>query len=153
MRLLQAFILAVSVASVARAGFSYLPLTGPPALRILAVRTPKTVPVAILAPTPVALVTNADDCTNVAAVANDAGPLLPPVNLGAANPVDSAPGTPGFVLPAQDMLGMTPEMVAAYFQPVAVGTNGVALPVQFRVGFIPPLADPDKSSHAEYIVK
>src|SRR4051812_33559888 len=46
--LLKALILSVSVATVTRAGIAYLPLTGPPALRVMAVKSPKPVPAMII---------------------------------------------------------------------------------------------------------
>ena len=60
------------------------------------------------------------------------------------------PGTPIFQLSTPDLMGITPQMLAAYFSPA--GTNAaVALP--FRVGFVPPVAPPGLSSHSEYNVK
>ena len=60
-----------------------------------------------------------------------------------------------FALPTPDLLGLTPQMLATYFRPVRFGTNAAALTGPFHVGFMPPLPppEPDKSSHAEYIVK
>ena len=57
-----------------------------------------------------------------------------------------------FMLPTPDLLGISPQMLASYFRPVQLGTNYAALTGPFHVTFMPPLP-PDKSSHAEYIVK
>jgi len=157
--LLKALILAVGIGSVARAGMSYLPLTGPPAMRMQVVKVPKLAVVAMIAPAKMAkALTNADTCvdTNVAATAGDGSymGILPAISIGAGNPLDAAPGTSVFALPEQTLSSMTPEMLAAYFNPTAIGTNGtVTAAPPFRIDFVPPLGQPDKSSHAEYIVK
>jgi hypothetical protein len=78
---------------------------------------------------------------------------LPPIVLGADNALQ-IPGTtaaPIMQLSTPDLMGITPEMLATYFHPNAAGTNAVAVPVPFRVGFVPPLAPP--SSHSEYNLK
>ena len=60
---------------------------------------------------------------------------------------------PVMALPTSELFGLTPQMLATYFQPLAGGTNGTMVTDPFHVSFIPPFALPDKSSHAEYIVK
>jgi hypothetical protein len=57
-----------------------------------------------------------------------------------------------FSLPAPDLLGISPDMLATYFRPVRTGTNSAELIGPFHVSFTPPVA-PDRSSHAQYIVK
>jgi hypothetical protein len=158
MGLMKAFILAVSVATVARAGMSYLPLTGPKSLRVLAAKPPKgletTIVAAKLLPLPAA-----DNCTNsfpqatTETDANNSRYPLPPISLGAGNPLDATAGGSIFVLGTPDFLSLTPEMLAAYFTPVAGSTNAVVIPAPFHVGFVPPLLQIQKSSSAEYIIK
>jgi hypothetical protein len=140
----------------------YLPLIGPPPLRVQAVKSPSAAVVKFEAFQPAATNLPAAAGTNalsiVAAVGATNGPDASAV---AAMPL-VAPATDGslgatfagsvFSLPAPDLLGITPQMLAAYFRPIMVGTNSAALSGPFHVSFIPPLP-PDKSSHAEYHVK
>jgi hypothetical protein len=158
--LLKALILAVGLGSVARAGMSYLPLTGPPALRMQVVKAPKPAEVAMINTTKLAksaMSTNAETCvdTNTAVNGSDGSNLgrMPAIPIGAGNALDGAPGATVFAMPEEGLSGMTPEMLATYFTPAAAGTNGVAIAAPFRIDFIPPFGEPDKSSHAEYIVK
>lgn len=159
--LVKAFILAVGIATAARAGLAYLPLAGPPQLRVLAVKNAKQVPAPTietatahsetnaLAP----LATSTANSNNTASVII-AAPTdnLPPIVMSTGNALDSVFTTPIFALATPDLMGITPQMLATYFHPVAFGTNGVEVVAPFRVGFVPPLL-PEKSSHAEYIVK
>ena len=55
-------------------------------------------------------------------------------------------------MPTPDLLGITPQMLATYFRPIQLGTNSAVPIMPFQVIFMPPMP-PDKSSHAEYIVK
>jgi len=166
--LFKALILAVGVASVARAGIAYLPLTGPPALRMLTMKSPKLTPMIAVPAMKIELSTNLatgdSNCPDIkalntnmtATVVNSAGdyaPTLPILVMGPDNPLGVPNGASIFNLPAQDTMGITPQILATYFQPMISGTNGTAVAGPFRVGFIPPFAQPDKSSHAEYIVK
>ena len=166
--LIKAMALAIGIAAAARAGSPYLPFTGPGALRVQAMKHPQPVPVDKIAASPMATVTNpavanANTCVDSNApevVVNSAGGYntnllgpLPVITMGAGNPLESVSGPPFFMQPAQNMLGMTPQMLATYFQPTAIGSNGVVLGAPFPIGFIPPLSEPDKSSHAEYIIK
>ncbi len=154
--LVKAFILALVLATAARAGLAYLPLAGPPQLRVLAVPPPQPIP----APTietvaahnetnnfaPFAIATaNTNNAVSVITAAPD---NLPPIVMSQG----SVLGAPIFALATPDLMGITPQMLATYFHPVAFGTNGIEVVAPFRVGFIPPLL-PEKSSHAEYIVK
>ena len=159
--LFKAFVLAASVATVARAGMAYLPLTGPAALRVLVVKAPKPIEATVItarSPNPAA-----DNCTNavfpeaVAAVSatNSAFPL-PPVTMSTGSSLDVSAGTSIFLMASPDFLSITPEMLAAYFTPAVPctnGTNGIVVPAPFHVGFVPPLLQVQKSSTAEYIVK
>ena len=166
--LIKAMVLAIGITVVARAGSPYLPFTGPGALRVQAGKHPQPVPVAQIAESPIVTPTNlpaanAKTCVDSNApevVVNSAGGdstnlmgAFPVIAMGPGNPLESASGPLIFVSPAQNMLGMTPQMLMTYFQPTAIGTNSVVLGAPFPIGFIPPLAEPDKSSHAEYIIK
>ena len=150
--LIKAFLLAVSVATVARAGMAYLPLTGPAALRVLAVRPPPQIQTTVIAAKPPASAT--ENCTNAifpetvaANPATNSDFPLPPLTMGASTSI---------LMASPDFLSVTPEMLAAYFTPAALctnGVNGVVIPAPFHVGFVPPLLQIQKSSTAEYIVK
>jgi len=166
--LIKAFVLAASVATIARAGLSYLPLTGPASMRVAIVKSPVQPPepkIVFVAALP------AHDTNSPAAVENcvaDTNPIvisskpsdddskLPPIVLGADNALQipgpaPANGPSMMQLATPVLMGITPEMLATYFQPNATGTNALVVPVPFRVGFVPPLATP--SSHSEYNVK
>ena len=164
--LIKALILAVAVASAARAGTAYLPRTGPPALRMLAVKSPK---VASVMTTQISTNLAAGDtnCPDIRALNTNTtetvvgsagfspnfGGTLPAITMGPGNPLEAPNGASVFALPSQDTMGMTPQLLATYFQPLVLGTNGTAVAAPFRVGFIPPLAEPEKSSHSAYIIK
>jgi hypothetical protein len=166
--LIKAFVLAAGIATVARAGLSYLPLTGPAPMRVAIVKSPVQPPepkIAFVAMLP------AHDTNSPAAVENcvaDTNPIvissrpsddeskLPPIVLGADNALQipgSAGASGGGMMPlaTPDLMGISPEMLATYFRPNAGGTNAVVVPAPYRVGFVPPLATP--SSHSEYNVK
>jgi len=163
--LIKALILATGVSTVAHAGLAYLPLTGPPALRVLAVKSPKAAPVAKIetAKKVVAEDTNcppidikAFNTNTTETVVNSAGGYgsnLPKIVMGPGNPLEMPNGVSVFALPAQDTMGITPQILATYFQPTGTDTNGAAVVVPFKIGFVPPFAQPEKSSHAEYIIK
>ncbi|HTB83537.1 MAG TPA: hypothetical protein VK742_07785 [Candidatus Sulfotelmatobacter sp.] len=166
--MIKAFVLAAGIATVARAGLSYLPHTGPPPMRVAIVKSPARPPepkIALVAVIP------AHDTNSPAAVENciaDTNPIvisskpsddeskLPPIVLGADNAMQMpgpgpANGPAMMQLDTPDLMGITPAMLATYFRPNATGTNALVVPVPFRVGFVPPLAAP--SSHSEYNVK
>jgi hypothetical protein len=167
--LIKALILAVGVASAARAGTAYLPRTGPPALRMLAVKSPKLTPmIAAPAMNSTNLATGDTNCPEIRALNTNTtetvvgsaggsmpnyGGILPAITMGPGNPLEGPNGASAFALPAQNTMGMTPQILATYFQPLVTDTNGTAVAAPFRVGFIPPLAEPDKSSHSAYIIK
>ena len=161
---LKALGIVIALGAVAHAGLPYLPLTGPPPLRMLALKKPDAAVVKIEMP-PTAASTNLlaaveakafPGTTN--ATGGDAGTIL----LAASVPLNGMNGdqtlvesfsTSVFALPTPDLLSITPQMLATYFHPVEFGTNAAGLVGPFHVGFMPPLPAPDKSSHAEYIVK
>jgi hypothetical protein len=160
---LKALGIVVALGAAAHASLPYLPMIGPPAMRVLVSKSPNAA-VVKLAPSATATATNLlaaveaktfPGLTN--ATSSDAG-----VTSGALtglNPERSLEDTYSasvFSLPTPDLLSLTPQMLAAYFHPVRTGTNIGALNGPFHVSFMPPLPPPPapgKSSHAEYIVK
>lgn len=149
--------------AAAHAAMPYLPLIGPPPLRILAVKRPVSAAVG-LATTPALTSTNpllstagSTNLTSAAPAAPAApvavqGPLIGP-DLGRS--LGSTPGPSVFMLPTPDLVGISPQALAAYFRPVSQGTNAVVPIGLMPVSFVPPVppVPPDKSSHAEYNVK
>ena len=159
----KAFILMLGLGAVAHAGLGYLPLVGPPPLRIVAAKKPVTVlvPLDLSADTNMAaeLATNESDkflALNAAALTgqtNSTDDMLP-IALGAGNVSDDPFAPAVFALAPPELLNITPQMLTAFFHPIARGTNdgpGVAGPVP--VMFMPPAIKSSPSSHAEYIVK
>jgi hypothetical protein len=78
--------------------------------------------------------------------------FLPSLGPGPDQFGGAAFAPPILALPTPDLQGVTPQILASYFQPVQLGTNAALLNGLFRVSFVPPLA-PDTSSHAQYIIK
>jgi hypothetical protein len=143
--------------AAAHAGLPYLPLIGPPPLRVQAVKSPRS-SVARVEAAPAAVATNAavtltastlPGTTKVAGGDTFVGPLS---DANADKSLEDTFSASVFALPTPDLLGLTPQMLATYFHPVQFGTN-TALVGPFHVGFMPPLPAPQKSSRAEYIVK
>ena len=162
--LIKALILSIGVASVARAGIAYLPLTGPPALRMLAVKSPKPAPVENISTAVKVTTTNMPDVNVKSCVDTNAVELSAHSGTAEAtnfmmmasassDPLMISAGGPVFAPPAQDFTGITPQMLVTYFQPGDNGTNGANANGPFHINFIPPFAEPDKSSHAKYTVK
>lgn len=150
----------VVLGTLAHAGSPYLPRIGPPPLRVEEANSHAAVKAAAV-PTPV--VTNqppvaqtepAPLSTNTPSLVAKpaAAPVVPPVAESPAGALGDTFTSSVFPIPAPDLLGISPEVLANYFHPVQSGTNlpGVAGP--FQVIFMPPMP-PEKSSHAEYIVK
>jgi hypothetical protein len=161
---LKALAIVVALGAVAHASLPYLPLIGPPPLRVQVVKSPSATAVEFLAKpagpasrSPLAAATSISSVPAMAmAATNVMGPAIPAgfVPQVAENPEQSlgdAFSTSVFPLPTPDLLGITPQMLASYFRPVQSGTNFTFVG-PFHVSFVPPLP-PDKSSHAEYIVK
>lgn len=159
---LKALGIVLALGAAAHAGLPYLPLIGPPPLRVQAVNNPAAAVIGKIetlsapAPTnsPAALeakvfpgLTNAAGGDTILA---GAGPLISP---GADQSLGESFSTSVFALPTPDLLSITPQMLATYFRPVQFGTNAAALVGPFHVGFMPPQPVPEKSSRAEYIVK
>ena len=157
---LKALGIVVALGAAAHASLPYLPLIGPPPLRVQAVRSPvaiaetKVADVAV-SNNPVAVTqTNKASTTNAetSGVADNAVAPAATLAVPSADPtVEDAFTGSVFAMPTPDLLGITPQMLATYFHPVQFGTNAV-LTGPFRVSFLPPLP-PEKSSHADYIIK
>jgi hypothetical protein len=147
--------------AVAHGSLPYLPLLGPPPLRIQAVKSPP--------PNNAVVKFVGSTVTNLTAMATTAA-IEAKSTAGSTNPAivslhqpaligipdsDKALGdtfsATVFTLPTPNLLGISPEMLATYFRPVQRGTNVVPMGL-LPITFMPPLP-PDKSSHAEYNVK
>ena len=159
----KALLLALGLGAVAHAGLGYLPLVGPPPLRLVAPKSPVTVvePLALSADTNMAaeLATNESDRFLAASAAALAGQTnstddVVPIALGAGNVSDDPFAPAMFALAPPDLLNITPQMLAAFFHPVARSTNvDAVVAVPMPVMFMPPAIKSPPSSHAEYIVK
>ena len=156
----------VMIGIAAHAGLPYLPLTGPPPLRVAAARPSATAAVIALEKsaakssspnnftnTPAAAETAALVSTNSAS-APEAAQNIPDAPLvgTTAGPADGTVGVPVFNLPEQGLMTITPQMLATYFRPVSFGTNGGVIAGVLPIGFVPPFTRLE-SSRAEYIVK
>jgi hypothetical protein len=160
---LRAFVGGISLAAAAHAGLGYLPLVGPPPLRLLTVKPPTlAAPVNLSTDTNLAAVLAATDtiklpASNTVAAfgqTNSTDDVLS-IALGAGLGVDDPTGPAIFGMASPDFLNITPEILATYFHPVAHATNAVpGLVVPAPVIFMPPqIKSQNPSSHAEYIVK
>ena len=161
----------VALGAVAHAAVPYLPLIGPPPMRVQVIKSPATAMVKFLA-------TSTVPNTNTAGLTESAAIVVPtntahssvstgsPLQISAASAPAIFPSVPEsvmgdtfsgtvFAMPTPDLLGISPQMLATYFHPVQIGTNPLLVAAPFHVTFIPPLPPPaeDHSSHAEYIVK
>jgi hypothetical protein len=150
----------IVLGAVAHASLPYLPLIGPPPLRVQPVRKPSDAIVKFQA------LMTASGPSNALATVENAGGNTNSAGLGlsaASSPLLNAGpdsnGTLGdtltasiFALPTPDLLGITPQNLATYFRPVQLGTNVVVPVGLLPISFIPP-SPPEKSSHAEYNVK
>jgi hypothetical protein len=150
---LKALATVVAFGAAAHAALPYLPLIGPPPLRIQTVKR-HAAPVVKFAPTSALAATNppaAASATN----ANGTGSLVtygPEFGPGTNKSLGGAFSSSVFELPTPDLVGISPQALAAYFRPIAQGTNFVTPIGLMPVSFVPPVP-PDKSSHAEYNVK
>ncbi len=157
--LVKAFLLAIGFATFARAGMAYLPLTGPLPMRVLAVKTPpplpevNATPLAAHDPNSPAAVENCVAETNPIVITSTPGDTLPPIVMSGRTALEHPFGPPIYELATPELMGITPQMLATYFRPVGVNTNGPAVVFPFHVGFVPPVAPAEHSSHSEYNVK
>jgi len=158
---LKALGVVVALGAMAHAGLPYLPLVGPPPLRVQPVpekrasfvleTTPAPVTPAVTVP-----VTNAPTVDLKAAVDTNlavnavATTATPETNATAS--VGETISTSVFTLPAPDLIGITPQMLATYFRPMQFGGSNATVVLPLPLSFQPPQA-PQKSSHAEYILK
>lgn len=163
-----AIVLAVGVA--ARAAVPYLPLVGPPSLRVEPPQHISTESASLVIGGSNQVKTNAlvaDSGTNaiaksVSSTTSNLTTVASAKDKAEMTTSDSGPAesnqslgdtftTSVFSLPTPDLLGITPQALSAYFRPVHLGTNAPIMG-PFPLSFIPPMP-PDKSSHAEYILK
>ncbi len=158
---LQALCAFVVLGAVAHAGMPYLPLIGPPPLRLEVLKSPPAAPVVMVAAAvPEQTNTNPSPVVASAGTASWTTNFVGPMPSAAAPSVDGSPDkalgdsftASIFTMPTPDLLGISPQMLATFFRPVLIGTNTTVVAVPFPVSFTPPLP-PDKSSHAEYNVK
>ena len=135
--LFKALLLAVGVATVARAGMAYLPLTGPLPLRVLAVKTPQPLPEII--PTPLAqhdpnspaAVENCVNDTNPIVITRTPSDNLPPVAMHGRTAMEHPFGSqtrapPHPNRPTSSKLERFHFSVAQAFQPAGAGDFPVA---------------------------
>ena len=152
---LRALIGMVMIGIAAHAGLPYLPLVGPPPMRVEAKKIP---PAPVVAEVVVKASTNIPPVLKTLAVATNA-PEETNVTVDILGmpigPVDQTFVPPEAGLTGQGLTGITPQMLAHYFRPVAVGTNPGVIGGMLPMGFVPPFTalQPHADSHAEYIVK
>ncbi|HUC84609.1 MAG TPA: hypothetical protein VL970_05395 [Candidatus Acidoferrales bacterium] len=160
---LRALTIVVALGAMAHAAMPYLPLIGPPSLRVPAVKSlaaevvkfeanqgaplPATNPPPVIASE---VSPGKGDPTNAAASALAYALALPAP--APETPLSNTFTSSVFELPTPDLLGISPQMLAGYFHPVEPGTNSAVMTGMFPLSFTPPLP-PDKSSRAEYNVK
>ena len=153
---LKALAIVIVLGAVAHAGMPYLPLIGPPPLRVLAIKAPASAAAKLGAAALAATNLWSGGAAGIVSGTTNATVEAAGVAVEPVIPTDSTLGetfsSSVFVLPTPDLLGITPQMLATYLHPVQTGTNAL-LGGQFRVSFLPPLLPPDKASHAEYIIK
>jgi hypothetical protein len=157
--IILALVIGILAAQSAQGRQPYLPLVGPPPLRL---EMPATNTPAILAelalPMPESETDTNQDTTKTAANKNELPfappPILPAATLAAANMykketvVDTAQGAPPTPNPASNMLNIAPQMYNQYFMPTpgggaVAGPNGYqtgdTVLVPAELGFVPPL--------------
>lgn len=146
----------VMIGIAAHAGLPYLPIAGPPAMRM----EPKKIVTAAVVETPVVKAP-----TNVP-------PVLKTLEIPTNAPAEETNGpveilgmpdgatdhtfvSPGFTATGQGMSGITPQILATYFRPVTIGTNTGVIGGMLPIGFVPPFTPTEThaDSRAEYIVK
>lgn len=152
---LRALIGMVMIGIAAHAGLPYLPIAGPPAMRMepKKIVVPAVVEVAVKAPTNIPPVLQTLAIPTNAPVEETNGPVE---ILGMPNgATDHTFVSPGFSAAGQGMSGITPQMLATYFRPVTIGTNTGVIGGMLPIGFVPPFTPTEMhaNSRAEYIVK
>ena len=103
----------------------YLPLIGPPPLRVQTVKSPASV-IAMLETTPALAATNlpvfvdsknSTDTTNLTGVELPTA-LQPLIGPDTGTSLEDTFTATIFALPTPDLLGLTPQALAAYFRPL-----------------------------------
>jgi hypothetical protein len=149
---LKALLMVVVLGTVAHGSLPYLPLIGPPPLRIQTVKAPAEAGLHLAGGQATNLTAvAARDATNVTGVATS---LAVSGAGGADKSLGDAFSATIFQMPTPDLMGISPQMLATYFLPVMQGTNTVPaglVPISFMAPL--PSEKPVKSSHAEYKVK
>lgn len=154
---LRALVGMVMIGIAAHAGLPYLPLAGPPAMRL----EPKKIPTApvVVATTAIKAPTNLPPVLKTLTMTTNVseGETNLPVEIVGmpGGTADQTFVTPGFTVTGQGMGSITPQMLATYFRPVTIGTNTGVIGGMLPIGFVPPFTRPEThaDSHAEYIVK
>ncbi len=160
---MRALIGVIMIGMVAHAGLPYLPLNGPPTMRIAAAKKPDVAPIIALEKERAKAFSNsaaAIEMPSLAATKPDSSmpetnAMSPALLQPSASFTDVSISAPVFNLTEQGMQTITPQMLAAYFRPLNVGTNGGVISGVLPMGFIPPFTRPEAhpDSRAEYIVK
>jgi hypothetical protein len=153
------------------AGPPYLPLIGPPPMRLLPAKATPATPVvsyeAAMAQkskeNPAATLPTSIATNNVPAAQNGADGIIyttsssPLSAPGTENATAGGVGAPIFNLPPQDFLGITPQALAGYFRPVHPGKPGPGPGINpLYIGFTPPIEtqnQPVRPSRATYTIK
>ena len=153
---LRALAVMVMIGIAAHAGLPYLPIAGPPAMRV----EPKKIAAPVVAEAPAAKApTNLPPVLQTLATATNAPAeeTNAPVEMLAMpdSATDHTFVSPGFTAAGQGMAGITPQMLANYFRPVTIGTNNGVIGGMLPIGFVPPFTPTEThaDSRAEYIVK
>jgi len=115
----------VALGAGAHAAMPYLPLIGPPPLRVQTVKSPASV-IAMLETTPALAATNlpvfvdsknSTDTTNLTGVELPTA-LQPLIGPDTGTSLEDTFTATIFALPTPDLLGLTPQALAAYFRPL-----------------------------------
>jgi len=151
---LKALTLFVVLGTIAHATIPYLPLVGPPAMRIQKANSPAASVVKFEAgyrqPSQ-----STNSASTVAADLKSASRDTQNPHADATLPTsapDSTSAASIFELPTPDLVGITPQMLAVYLHPIVGGTNSAALLGPLPLSFVPPVPMV-KSSQATYNVK
>ena len=151
------------IGTAGHAQLAYLPVAGPPPLRVAAAKPSAAASIIALEKSAANSLTNLPPVlttkpleanrTNCFSADTNAPLTEPLIGVSPSTPAADTFAVPVFNLPSSSTMSMTPQLLATYFRPINVGTNGAAVIGAVPIGFVPPFTDPDKSSRAEYIVK
>ena len=142
-----AFMATLAAPCLPLVGGPYLPHLGPIPLRFSAKPAPPTVAAALIAPADTSSTANpiagSSDATHEAALATPTNAVATRFEVSTTDYTFTAPA-----------VGMTPQMMAEYFQPVPGRTNApAALFVPVSVSFTPPVPKTEVSSRATYKIR